>query len=256
MFKCILCDNTFSSNSRLINHENRKTACISNNQIFNLLNKKQKQIDDLKSKLQRLQPIEMVTNFKVDDLVKSISLIPDILKDKDVLNWIKYEDYWNDVKKTKTNSDKEKEFGLSIIKKYYDKNYTDTVQWTTKFGQEIVKSLFQANGHNVYIPKKINNYIPDWETDDYVIEVKTRSYCISGTAGEKVLGCPLKYSDVPKLYKKPLLIILVAYQEVEAIKYFKLFDKNCSIEKQKILTLYEDIGIHYICASKLCNFDL
>lgn len=62
---------------------------------------------------------------------------------------------------------------------------------------------------------------PDLECDDYVYEIKSRTYSTSGTAGEKILGVPLKYSEVPILYGKPLKIILVAYQEQEAVNKFR-----------------------------------
>ena len=45
-----------------------------------------------------------------------------------------------------------------------------------------------------------------------MVEVKSRSWCTTGTAGEKV-RVPYKYADIPNLYNKPLMIVCVAYQE-------------------------------------------
>ena len=63
--------------------------------------------------------------------------------------------------------------------------------------------------------EKIQGVHPDWETEDAIWEVKTRNWSVPGTAGEKILGVPYKYSDVPELYGKPLKIVCVAYQEWE-----------------------------------------
>ena len=75
---------------------------------------------------------------------------------------------------------------------------TDNGQWTTRLGENLVKCAYEKKGKKVWRPKCINRYRPDWETEDEIIEVKTRSWTTSGTAGEKVLGAPFKYSDVPR----------------------------------------------------------
>ena len=49
--------------------------------------------------------------------------------------------------------------------------------------------------------------------------MKTHTWCTTGTAGEKILGVPFKYSELPRLYGKPLKIICVAYQERELYKF-------------------------------------
>lgn len=99
-------------------------------------------------------------------------------------------------------------------------------------------------------PKKINGYNPDWETPNAIYEVKTRNWTTTGTVGEKILGTPYKYSDIPILYKKPLYIVVIAYQEYEAINKFKLFDDK-SERKNKIINLWKEFDIHYIKFSDL-----
>lgn len=109
-------------------------------------------------------------------------------------------------------------------------------------------------------PKQIAHFKPDLETDKYIIEVKTRNWTTSGTAGEKVLGVPRKYMDVPILYGKPLLIILVGYQEYEYssngkldifsndINYEIQDEKKKELEKRK--KIYNDfiksMNIHFV----------
>ena len=93
-------------------------------------------------------------------------------------------------------------------------------------------------------------YDPDLECDEYVYEVKGRSWTTPGTAGEKILGVPLKYGEVPRLYHKPLQIILVGYQEYEAKQGFAfgdLLDKNNQTQELKdSLAFYKKQEIEYV----------
>jgi len=132
---------------------------------------------------------------------------------------------------------------------------TNNSQWTTKYGEGIVKKHFENNNIPIWKPEKINGIQPDWETHDYIIEVKTRNWTTTGTAGEKVLGVPYKYSDVPELYGKPLLIVCVAYQEWELthIPKYKIFGSDISENKKKQLKLWRDMDIHFIAFSDLEN---
>jgi hypothetical protein len=112
----------------------------------------------------------------------------------------------------------EQEWGNKMI------NKTGCKQWTTLLGENLVKDVLIMNGENPRKPETKNNFRPDWETDNYIYEVKTSSWGVDGTAGEKVLGTWIKYQDIPTLYKKPLRIVCVGYQEWELtfgkIKYF------------------------------------
>lgn len=80
--------------------------------------------------------------------------------------------------------------------------------------------------------------------------MKTRNYSTPGTSGEKILGTPLKYIDIPKITGKPLFIVLVGYQEYEATYIFKLFH-DLSNEKKAVLDTYSNLGIYYVGASQL-----
>ena len=88
-------------------------------------------------------------------------------------------------------------------------------QWTTKLGEQLVYDILNLKGENPRKPVRKGGFEPDWETDEYIYEVKTSNWWVSGTAGEKVLGTWIKYQDIPKLYGKPLKIVCVAYQEWE-----------------------------------------
>tara|TARA_B110000444_G_C18841072_1_gene598994 strand:- start:1176 stop:1880 length:705 start_codon:yes stop_codon:yes gene_type:complete len=141
----------------------------------------------------------------------------------------------------------EKEWGNQIIGQKNNGN------WTTLLGQGIVFETLKKLGENPRKPEKKNGYSPDWETDQYIYEVKTRSWTTSGTAGEKVLGNMYKYSEIPELYGKPLKIVCVAYQEYElAYGPTKIFGEVCP-SKKKFLGLAKSLNIEYIKFSDLVS---
>lgn len=131
---------------------------------------------------------------------------------------------------------------------------SQSVHWSNSLGENIVYELLKLFGLKVKKRSKVlingRTYIPDLETDYAYYEVKTRNYSTPGTSGEKILGTPLKYIDIPKETGKPLFIVLVGFQEYEAIHMFNLFD-NMSLDKRKIIDMYANMGIYYIGASQL-----
>lgn len=139
----------------------------------------------------------------------------------------------------------EKKWGISMI------GYT-TNQWTTRLGESLLKDVLYALGES---PRRISTrqagengkqLIPDWETDKGLYECKARTYTTTGTAGEKILGSPWKYSDCRDLYKKPLYIVCMAYQQQEAEGDFKLFGSKSPV-RQRLLKYYQrEAGIQYI----------
>ena len=130
---------------------------------------------------------------------------------------------------------------------------TNNGQWTTKLGEYLVKVvLTKYHDKNVTKPKRKKHYEPDWETDDYMWEVKTRNWTTSGTAGEKVLGVPYKYSDIPILYGKPLKIVCVGYQEWELTHgNTRIFGDDISESKKNMLKFWKSIGIEFVKFSDL-----
>lgn len=133
----------------------------------------------------------------------------------------------------------------------------DGSQWTTVFCQNLVKEALEKLGRKnvkattskeASLRKK--KYDPDLECDDFVYEVKGRSWTTSGTAGEKILGVPLKYGEVPNLYHKPLKIILIGYQEYEARHMWQFGDlldsSNQTEELSEALAYHKKHGVEYI----------
>ncbi|MDD3694131.1 MAG: hypothetical protein PHC89_01940 [Candidatus Pacebacteria bacterium] len=130
-------------------------------------------------------------------------------------------------------------------------------QWTTRLCEGLAKEALEKIGRknvrraeNKESSIRNKEYRPDLECDDFVYEVKGRNWTTSGTAGEKILGVPLKYGEVPRLYDKPLQIILVGYQEYEAREAFGFGDllvtQKQTPELRESLAFYKDKNIEYI----------
>lgn len=199
--------------------------------------------------------IEINTTYELTD-VKYIDRIMKSMKIekkyKEIINWCIYpKHYPNLISKFKKDinksNEKEKKWGNIIQNnKYINGN------WTTLLGENIIKYLYELKGEKIWKPKKINNFCPDWETKDYIIEVKTRSWTTAGTAGEKVLGVPYKYSDIPRLYGKKLIIICIAYQEWELTYGNTRIFKHISNEKKNMLKYWkENLNIEFVKCSDL-----
>lgn len=168
-----------------------------------------------------------------------------LIKDN-VLEWLFYDSEF--VKKLDKKT--ESEWGKKVI------GY-DTNQWTTRLGENILKDILILLGQNpsrINIPIKGQNdkrLLPDFETQYALYENKARTYSTTGTAGEKILGTPMKYCECYRLYKKPLYIVCMAYQEKEANDAFQLFNPK-SQELRSLLHFYEsELHIRYIKATDL-----
>ena len=151
-------------------------------------------------------------------------------------------------KQKKEAQEKEKSWGNKMI------NQKNNGQWTTKLGEGLVYEVLKLRGEN---PKKVaskNGFKPDWETDEFIYEVKTSNWWVDGTAGEKVFGTWIKYQDIPELYGKPLRIVCVAYQEYE-LEYGKIkyFGENVTKKTRQILDLAKLWNIHYVKLSDLVS---
>jgi hypothetical protein len=125
-------------------------------------------------------------------------------------------------------------------------------QWTTLLGENLVRDILQLRGENPRKPEHKGGFNPDWETDEYIYEVKTSNWWVSGTAGEKVLGTFIKYQKIPKLYGKPLKIVCVANQEEELTNgKINYFGENITEETQQVLDLARSWNIEYVKFSDL-----
>jgi hypothetical protein len=145
----------------------------------------------------------------------------------------------------------EDKWGRDILKKRRPDLKLDK-QWTNKFGEHICEELFILLGKNVSKPIKQDNYQPDLEVDDAIIEAKTQTFYTSGTAGEKILGSVFKYADVPCLYSKPLKIVCMGGAErVCKQQYGNLEGPKCSTQKKKFLDFYKENQIEFVSATDI-----
>lgn len=146
----------------------------------------------------------------------------------------------------KEAQEKEKKWGNKMIQQ------TNNGQWTTLLGEKLIYDVLQLRGEN---PRKVvrrDGFEPDWETDQFMVEVKSSNWWVSGTAGEKVYGTFIKYQNIPEIYGKPLKIVCVANQEWE-LEYgkTKYFGEEVTEKTQQLMDIAKSWGIEYVRFSDL-----
>jgi hypothetical protein len=126
-------------------------------------------------------------------------------------------------------------------------------QWTNKFGEHICEEIYALHGKVVTKPAIMENYQPDLEVDDAIIEAKAQTFYTSGTAGEKIMGVPFKYADIPELHgDKPLKIVCMGgAEQVCREGYGNLPGPKCSAKKKKFLEFYRENQIEFVGATDL-----
>lgn len=134
----------------------------------------------------------------------------------------------------------EKTWGNSLIQQ------SNNGQWTTLLGERSVYDILSLLGQNPRTVKKMNGFKPDWECDDYMVEVKTSNWWVSGTAGEKVLGTFIKYQNIPEMYGKPLKIVCIANQEYELTYGKTRYFGDVTPKTKQLLDLASSWGIEYV----------
>lgn len=180
-----------------------------------------------------------------------------LLKDRNVIQWLlgdlsflpvgEYKSSLEKKLKLKENEDK---WGREIMLRLYPEKIK-VKQWTNSIGEAICYELYLLEKKVASRSKPKMGYQPDFETEDAVIEVKTGTYCTSGTASEKILGCPFKYIDVPELWKKPLKILCIAGAEKICRDNYGILGDSQSDNKKTVLEFYKSKQIEYIGASEL-----
>ncbi len=176
-----------------------------------------------------------------------------LLRKKEVIMWL-YNDlsflnlsYGHTKTKNETiNKEIEDRWGkqMLILKR---PNVNINKQWTNKFGEYIFEEMMILLTKEVNRPRIIQRLQPDYEDENTVYEIKTGTYFTNGTAHEKILGCPFKYSDIPIIMKKPLNIICIGGSELICReRYFVLDSTRCySKQKEKFINFYKENGITF-----------
>ena len=181
-----------------------------------------------------------------------------LLRQKEVVQWlfgdlsflpaIEKKNKTSDAKKYKLLED---QWGQAVMKIRRPDLKLDK-QWTTKFGEHICEEIYTLLGKDVSKPANKNNYQPDSEVDDAIIEAKAQTFFTAGTAGEKILGCPFKYAEIPDLYEKPLKILCMGGAEkVCRESYGNLPGAKCSPNKKMFLDFFRENKIEYVGATDI-----
>jgi hypothetical protein len=183
-----------------------------------------------------------------------------LLREKEVLQWLTGDlSFLPPIEKKNKTSDEgklkllEDKWGQEMLRKRRPDLKLDK-QWTNKFGEHICEELYMLQGKVVSKPVKKDHFQPDSEVDDYILEAKAGTFFTSGTAGEKILGCPFKYAEIPDLYGKPLKIICMGGAEkICRESYGNLSGKKCSPQKKKFLDFFRENKIEYIGATDILH---
>ena len=181
-----------------------------------------------------------------------------LLRNKEVIQWL-FEDFSflpviekkNKTTDTKKYKELEDIWGQTVMKLRRPDLELDG-QWTNKFGEHLSEEIYALLGKTVSKPVKKEGKQPDSETEDSIIEVKAQTYFTSGTAGEKIMGVPFKYAEIPRLYSKPLSIICIGAAEKLARELYGILPgTKSSPEKEIMLTCYKSLQIEFVAATSL-----
>ena len=206
--------------------------------------------DDMKVDMEITQILEFISKNTDERIVllRQKEVIQWILGDLSFLPAIEKKNKTSDAAKYKVLEDK---WGQAMLKNRRPELKLDK-QWTNKFGEHIIEEICFLQGKVVSKPVKKEHYEPDLEVDDEILEVKTGTFHTGGTAGEKILGCPFKYAEIPDLYGKPLRIICIGGAEkICRESYGNLPGVKCSPQKKKFLDFFRENRIEYIGASDI-----
>jgi hypothetical protein len=226
------------------------------NQLIEMILKKESSENLEKSdlKVKQLKKVTSDMSNNIEKIYKHIASIDNdnicILKEKEVIQW-NFGDL-SFLPHTKNQEQKkvlEDEWGKKLLKKVRP-DLNPNSNWTTLIGEYICKEIYIILGKTVTKPVNKEKLQPDLEIDDAILEVKTQTFFTSGTAGEKILGCPFKYSEIPELYGKPLKIICFSGAEkVCRESYGNLPGAKCTPQKQKFLDFFRENQIEFIAAT-------
>ena len=199
---------------------------------------------------------------RIQSLVEYISKISDeriiLLRNREVLQWLFGDTSFlpsiekkNKSQDTKKLKELEDVWGRQVLKSRRPDLKLDK-QWTNKFGEHLCEELLILLGKTVSKPVKKEHYQPDLEVEDAIWEAKTETFFTEGTAGEKILGCPFKYAEIPELYENPLKILCMGGAEKACREqYGNLPGDKCSTQKKKFLDFFKEQKIEYVGATDI-----
>jgi len=140
---------------------------------------------------------------------------------------------------------------LKIVNPKFNKT-----EWSGPLGQHIAREILIISGYKSPIkPIRKCNMEPDFETEECVWEIKNGTYLTSGTAHEKIFGVPIKYAEVPIIYKKPLVILCLGKTD-DVLSHYNLDNTNIELEntnRWKCIEFFKKMDISFTSARSLLN---
>ena len=208
------------------------------------------ELSQMKNEITELKLSDFIS--KIEDprivLLRNIEVLQWLLGDLSFLGPIDTKNKTQDNKKYKVLEDK---WGQSLMQMRRP-DLNSSGQWTTKFGEYICEELYLLQGYSVSKPVKKENYEPDHETEDFILEAKTQTFYTSGTAGEKIMGTAFKYTDIPELYGKPLKIVCMGGAEKVCRElYGNLPGPKCTPKKMRALEYHRKEGVEFVGATNI-----
>ena len=174
-----------------------------------------------------------------------------LLKNIETIQWLIGDLSFLNTRNHKNMQNLENDWGKKLMEKCRPRKKINK-QWTNKFGEIVAEEIYILFGKNIQRPMKKQNYQPDLEIDDSIIEVKCGTYFTNGTAHEKILGCPFKYAEIPLLYSKPLKILCIGKAEkISKESYGNIIGPKCSDRKKLFLEFFKQNSIEYIGVTEL-----
>lgn len=159
----------------------------------------------------------MATTDEVQRFMTFVAGVDDprivLLRQAEVVRWLFGDLSFITEKTVKKKKVREDQWGVAMVRTVRPAFKIESTQWSGPFGELVCGEIYLLSGKSAKCPKKRQKLKPDLETDDEVIEVKCGTYYTGGTATEKLPGVPYKYSDVPKVWGKPLKIVCLGKVE-------------------------------------------
>jgi hypothetical protein len=208
---------------------------------FTEVKKKTTRVKNPKVKKEKEFKTQKIDDTKVDAILK-VTAGQKLLANKEVIRWL----YGDLSFLSKQTQKEENDWGMKMIKLVLP-DLQSKKQWTNAFGEAIVKELASILKETAKKPETKNHLQPDIELSDTIIEVKCGTFFTNGTAHEKIMGCAIKYAEVPKLYSKELAILCVGNAEKLARDNYQILNtsQNVPEEKIKILKCYKELKIRF-----------
>jgi hypothetical protein len=206
--------------------------------------------DTLKQTPEQLKLLNEIVNYITTIINKNIIL----LRQKEVIQWLigdlsflpGIEEQKSKSKNGKARKILEDNWGKKVLKLKRPDLKLDG-QWTNKFGEHLLEEIYEIQNIKFKKPMNKNNHQPDLEVDECVLEAKAETYFTEGTAGEKILGVPFKYRNIPELYKKPLKIYCLGGAEKSCREQYGILDgPKMDKEAKEMLDFWKKKKIEYI----------